>query len=90
MERSIIPRETLPGDSNPAVDIAIDRYFRAMDAAQHPWPNRLMRVHHRIKGSYDSESKRYTLLGLGAAISAQDKNTLKVPGGLGFSEFQGL
>jgi hypothetical protein len=29
------------------------------------------------------------VLGSGAAISAQEKNTLKVPGGLGFSEFKG-
>ena len=29
-------------------------------------------------------------LGAGAAISAQDKYTLKVPGGLAFSEFRGF
>jgi hypothetical protein len=29
------------------------------------------------------------LLGAGAAISAQDRYTLKVPGGLAFSEFRG-
>src|SRR6266704_1175684 len=70
-----------------------------MDAIQHSWPNRVRVFNNRIKGAAAMKVKSMLIsvgitvalavLATGAAISAQDRYTLKVPNGLAFSEFKG-
>src|ERR1700678_1052896 len=69
-----------------------------MDAIHRSWPNR-MSVHQPDHGVTPMKGTRLVIsvgmaaalavLGAGAAISAQDRYALKVPGGLAFSEFRG-
>jgi hypothetical protein len=70
-----------------------------MQALQRTWPNLVLVFHNQKKGAAVMKSKNLLIslgvtaalavLATGAAISAQDKYTVKVPNGLAFSEFKG-